>query len=208
MSPASACCLRNCRRRPTRSTSVATLASVQRVARPPPAELFLRNALDSCERLMRTPSRVCDLGAQPGDRPVAPVGHRRLQQRGGHTQRRFALHRRRAGRHAGLQRRRTAAHEVAAPQPDRVFAHAERLGDARAGPAGQRQQHGTRAVRLAAITRAGQAPSARHVVRRSLKSAIGLSSSAPANWCRQGINPPNVGQAAQIPLASTDVVEI
>src|SRR6201997_4397642 len=34
------------------------LASLQRVSRPPPAELFFRNALDSCERLMRTPSRA------------------------------------------------------------------------------------------------------------------------------------------------------
>src|SRR5208282_2463354 len=32
------------------------LASLQRVPGPPPAELFFRKALDSCERLMRTPS--------------------------------------------------------------------------------------------------------------------------------------------------------
>ena len=32
------------------------LATLQRVPRPPPAELFLRSALDSCERLMRTPA--------------------------------------------------------------------------------------------------------------------------------------------------------
>jgi len=97
-----------------------------------------------------------DLGAQPADRPVAPVGHRRFQQRRGHTQRRFTFHRGRAGRHAGLQRLGTVAHKVAAPQPDRVFSHTKRLGDARAGPAGQRQQHGTRPIRLAAISRAGK----------------------------------------------------
>src|SRR5271166_539031 len=34
------------------------LASLQRVPRPPPTKLFLRNALDNCERLMRTPSRA------------------------------------------------------------------------------------------------------------------------------------------------------
>jgi hypothetical protein len=34
------------------------LASLQRVPRPPPTELFFRNALDNCERLMRTPSRA------------------------------------------------------------------------------------------------------------------------------------------------------
>ena len=34
------------------------LTSLQRVPRPPPAELFFRKALDSCERLMRMPSRT------------------------------------------------------------------------------------------------------------------------------------------------------
>ena len=34
------------------------LASFQRVPRPPLPELFFRKALDSCERLMRTPSRA------------------------------------------------------------------------------------------------------------------------------------------------------
>jgi len=34
------------------------LASLQRVPGPPPTELFFRNALDNCDRLMRTPSRA------------------------------------------------------------------------------------------------------------------------------------------------------
>ena len=34
------------------------LAPLQRVPRPPPTELFFRNALDNCERLIRTPSRA------------------------------------------------------------------------------------------------------------------------------------------------------
>src|SRR6202022_4583048 len=34
------------------------LASLQRVPGPPPPELFFRKAFDSCERLIRTPSRV------------------------------------------------------------------------------------------------------------------------------------------------------
>ncbi len=34
------------------------LPSLQRVPGPPPTELFFRNALDSCDRLMRTPSRA------------------------------------------------------------------------------------------------------------------------------------------------------
>ena len=35
---------------------VCDLPSLQRVPRAPPTELFFRNALDNCERLMRTPS--------------------------------------------------------------------------------------------------------------------------------------------------------
>ena len=34
------------------------LSSLQRVPGPPPTELFFRNALDNCDRLMRTPSRA------------------------------------------------------------------------------------------------------------------------------------------------------
>ena len=34
------------------------LASLQRVSRSPPTELFLRSALDNCDRLMRTPSHA------------------------------------------------------------------------------------------------------------------------------------------------------
>jgi len=37
---------------------IGDLASLQRVPRPPPAEVFFRNALDSCDRLMRTPARA------------------------------------------------------------------------------------------------------------------------------------------------------
>ena len=41
---------------------------------------FFRNALDSCERLMRTPSRASISARRLTDRPVASVGHRLLQQ--------------------------------------------------------------------------------------------------------------------------------
>src|SRR5271154_4271510 len=34
------------------------LPSLQRVSGPPPSELFFRNTLDNCDRLMRTPSRA------------------------------------------------------------------------------------------------------------------------------------------------------
>jgi len=37
---------------------IGDLASLQRVPRPPPAEVFFRNALASCDRLMRTPARA------------------------------------------------------------------------------------------------------------------------------------------------------
>jgi hypothetical protein len=93
-----------------------------------------------------------DLGAKAGDRPVAPVGHRFFQQGGDNAQGGFTLHRRRTWRDAGLQRRDTAGGEVAAPQANRIFAHAKRLRDLGAGPTSQRQKHGARPVRLAAIT--------------------------------------------------------
>ena len=145
MSPASPCCLRSCRRRPTRSTSLAVWRpfSVCRGRRP--AELFFRNALDNCERLMRTPSRA-----------VAPVCHRFLEQGRGHAQSRFTLHRGRTGGHARFQRLDTAVGEIAAPEANRIFPHAERLGDLWAGPTRQRQQHGARPVGFSTISGAGQ----------------------------------------------------
>ena len=94
------------------------------------------------------------------------------------------------------QRPRTVAHEVAAPQADCIFTHTECLGDAGSSQAGQGQQHGTSAVRLAAITRAASAVR-RHVGRRSLKPVIGFVIVGTANRCRQGINPSTVGQAAR-----------
>ena len=51
----------------------------------------------------------------------------------------------------------------AAPQANRIFAHAKRLRDLGAGPASQRQKHGARPVRLAAITRTGQGQKGRRV---------------------------------------------
>jgi hypothetical protein len=122
------------------------LASLQCVPRSPPTELFLRSALDNCERLMRTPSRASISARNRG------CG----QPEGDHAQRRLTLHRSRAGRERGPQRLDAAAHEVTPPQANRVLAHTKGLGNPWAGPARQRQQHGTRAVRLAAIARAGQ----------------------------------------------------
>ena len=52
-------------------------APLQRVPRSPPAEVFSRNALDSCERLMRTPSRASISARGRGIVQLAPVGHGR-----------------------------------------------------------------------------------------------------------------------------------
>src|SRR5208337_5486243 len=53
MSPASACRLRRCRRRPIRSTSPA-IGALQRVPRRRQRKSLFRNALDRCEQLMLT----------------------------------------------------------------------------------------------------------------------------------------------------------
>jgi hypothetical protein len=51
------------------------LAALQRVPRPPPTELFLRNALDNCERLMRTPARASISVRSRGIVQFGSVGH-------------------------------------------------------------------------------------------------------------------------------------
>ena len=97
-----------------------------------------------------------DFGAQARDRPVGPVSCRFFQQGRDHAQSRFTLHRGRTGGHARFQRFDTAVGEIAAPEANRIFPHAERLGDLWAGPTRQRQQHGARPVGLSTISRAGQ----------------------------------------------------
>ena len=60
-----------------------------------------------------------DLGAQAGDRPVRPVGHRLLQQGRDDAQRRLALHRRQgpARRSPSAPRRRRARNRCATAEP-------------------------------------------------------------------------------------------
>jgi hypothetical protein len=164
---------------------VGDLASLQGVPRSPPTELFFRSALDSCDRLMRTPARASTSARSRGICPIAPIGHGRFQQGRDPAQSRFAFRRDRAGRHAGLQRRNVPAHEVAAPQANRIFAHAKRLRDLGARPTSQRQKHRSRPVRLAAISRTGKRQEAgalfiAHRNRRLSRHAIHL-----ANRCRQ-----------------------
>ena len=152
MSPASACCWRSCRRSPIRSTSPAVWRPFS-VCRGRRQRNFFAWRLGQLRTADPHPLAGVDLGAQPGNGPVRPVRHRRLQQRHRHPQRRLALHRGRPWRHSRPQCRNTAARIVAAPQPHRVFANAERLPNPRTGPTRQRQQHRPRPVRLAAIMR-------------------------------------------------------
>lgn len=156
MSPASACCLRSCRRRPTRSTSAATCRPFS-VCRGRRHRNFFAQRLGQLRAAdLHARTRLDFFAAQPGDCPVRAVGNRLCQQRQGDTQGRLTLHRRRARCEGGFQCRDTAFHEVAAPKPHRVFAHAEGLADLRAGPTSHRQQHRTRPIRLATVARTRQ----------------------------------------------------
>ena len=155
MSPASACCLRSCKRRPTRSISLCVCRPFS-VCRGRRQQNFFSQGLGQLRTADAHALARFDLGAKAGDRPVVPVGYRLFQQRSDDAQGGFTLHRRRPGRDARLQRRDAAGGEVAAPEPNRILAHAKRLRNLRAGPARQRQKHGARPVRLPAITRASQ----------------------------------------------------
>ncbi len=135
---------------------VGDLASFQGVPRPPPTELFFRSALDSCDRLMRTPARASISARSRGivqlRRSATGSSSTGSSSKGVTTRKAASLF---TGAGPGATSAFSAAkpprHEVTAPQANRVSAHAERLGDPRAGPAGQRQQHGAGPVRLAAI---------------------------------------------------------
>ena len=146
--------------RPTRSTSVALWRPFSVWRGPPPAELFLCNALDSCERLMRTPSRSA-ISARSREIVQLRRSATGASSNGAATRNAASLFTGAGpGATRGLQRLRAVAHEVAAPQADCVFTHAKCLGDVRARPAGQRQQHGTRPIRLAASREPASAVSA------------------------------------------------
>ena len=153
MSPASACCLRSCRRRPIRSTSLAICRPFS-VCRGRRQRKFFSQRLGQLRTTDAHAFTCFDLGTQPRDRPVGTVGHGRFQQRRDHPQGRFALHRRRARRDPRLQGFDAAGDESAAPEAGRVFPYPECLGDLRTGPARQRQQHGPRPIRLPTVARA------------------------------------------------------
>ena len=119
---------------------------------------FFRKALDSCERLMRHPRapRSRRVGGRSSSSRRSATG----SSSNGVTTRNAvsALHRRRPRRDTCFQGvRPPPPAEIAAPQPDRIFAHAERLGDPRTGPARKRQQNGARPVRLPRLRESARA---------------------------------------------------
>ena len=187
MSPASACCFAQLQAQPHALDLAGDLAAFQRVPGPPPAEVFFRNALDSCDRLMLDALARLDLGAS-GAGSSSCAGRPRVLPAEGVTTRSAAsvFTGGRAGRDGRLQRLDAAAGEVAAPQANRVLAHAERFRDARAGPARQRQQHRPRPVRLAAIARTGQRPQ-RHALLLTAVTGDLPAMLPPANHGEHGI---------------------
>ncbi len=150
MSPAAACCLRRWRRRPIRSTSRALWRPFS-VCRGRRRRNFFSQGLGELRTADAYAFAGLDLGAQARNGPVGPVGDGLGRQRQGHPERRLALHRRGAGGDRRLQRLNAAFHEIAAPQPDGVFPHAERLSDPPARPTRHRQHNGAGSIRLAAI---------------------------------------------------------
>ena len=74
----------------------------------------------------------------------------------GHGQCGLGFDRRWPRRDQFLQRFDPARHKGAAPEPNRILAHPERLGDLGAGPARQGEHDRPRPVRLAAIPRVAQ----------------------------------------------------
>ena len=126
------------------------LASLQRVPGPPPTELFFRSALDNCDRLMRTPSRVSISARSRGI-----VQFRRSatgSSSKGVTTRNAAALFTGAGPGAML------AFNASTPPPAKSLRQRRTVPRARrtlrrsgAGPARQRQQNGARPVRLPTI---------------------------------------------------------
>ena len=129
------------------------LAAFQRVAGPPPAEVFFRSALDSCDLRILTPSRasisVMRRGIVQLGRSATGASSR------GVTTRSAASVFTGAGPGATLAFNASTppSRERAAPQAHRVLAHAEGFRDPRAGPARQRQQDRPRPISLAAVAR-------------------------------------------------------
>ena len=135
---------------------VRILAAFQGMARPAPAEspfgaTRLRAVSARCAR-----RSALDLVGQARQRPVGPIRDGLRQNRLGHRKRASPFTGAGPGATDRPQRVDPTRHELTAPEPNRILAHAEGLGDPRAGPARQRQQDRPRPIRLAAIARVAQ----------------------------------------------------
>jgi len=148
---------------------VGDLAPLQGAPRPPPPELFFRSALDSCDRLMRTPARASISARSRG------IVQLRRSATGSSSK--GVTTRKAASLFIGAGPGATLAFSAATPprmkslrhRRTRVLAHAKRLRDPRTAPTSQRQKHRARPVRLAAITGTGksQEPGALFIARRN-----------------------------------------
>ena len=136
---------------------VCVLPSFQRVPRPAPAEApFWLRTLESCDRPILMPSRFSISAMRRGIVQLGRLATGASSSGRDDAKRSLSFKRQRPRRDARLQGLNTAAHENAAPKPDRILAHAERLGNPRAGPAIERQQRPPRPVRLTAFPRCRQ----------------------------------------------------
>src|SRR4051794_5267736 len=136
---------------------VGVLPTFQRVAGSPPAEAPLFPQHDGQPR--DRDAHACahlDLIRQTRQRPVRAIGHRRGQDLLGHRQGALSLDGSWPRRDRCLQRLEPPRPEGAAPEPHRILAHPEGLGDLAAGPARQGEQNRPRSVRFAAIPRVAQ----------------------------------------------------
>ena len=154
MSPASAWALRSWSLSPARSISAAIWRPFS-VCRGRQLKFFSQR-LGQLRRPDHDALDALDLGDKPRDRPVPPVGDGRFQQRHADPERGLGFDRWRACIHARLHGLDAPTGEVATPEANRVFAHAEHFGDPRAGPALERQQDGASPISLATILRRRQ----------------------------------------------------
>jgi hypothetical protein len=137
----------NGRRKPIRSSSLAICHPFSAYWGRRQRKLF-RNALDNCERLMRTPSLAL---ISPRRRAIAQIGRSTT-----------------GSSSNGV----TTRSEFWLSQPNRVLRHAERLGDPRTGPIRKGQQKRSRAVRLLRGRAIPPGPSARPAVPHSPQQEI------------------------------------
>ena len=161
------------------------LTSLQRVPGPPPAELFFRNALDSCDRLMRTPSRASISARRRG---IVQLGRSATGScSNGVTTRKAVALFTAAGPAA------TLAFSASTPPAAKSLRHRRTVSSRtpnasailRTGPTSKRQQHGARPVCLATIARAGKNPKRGALLVARCQPETCPPCHTPANRCRQ-----------------------